>query len=156
MASRLGMPQRLGWPGEPRKALGKARPERGSVCDSPVLQTQDLSEEGAEECKTVSQQVIHAATFWDTTWPPVGLPHVWGDVGVCVCVAVCLYLYPHAQQTPPARMSQDFSHVLFKLCHWAILSVTHCLLVLSQEKCLPREVKLGMPHGVAGAMRSAY
>lgn len=69
-------------------------------------------------------------------------------------MAMCLYLCPHNQQTPPAKMSQDFSHVSLKLCRWA--DMTHCLLVLSQEKCLPREVKLGIPHGMSGAMRPAY
>lgn len=62
LASRTGTNQRLGWPGELRIALGKTRPERGSVCESPTLHTQDPSAEGAEECKTVCQQVISAAT----------------------------------------------------------------------------------------------
>lgn len=96
--------------------------------------------------------LLPSETRPDPLWACLMCEGTWA----CVCEAVCLYLYPHAQQTPAAKMSQDFSHVLFKLCHWAIVSVTHCLLVLSQEKCLPREVKLSMPHGVAGAMRSAY
>lgn len=64
---RIGLQTRDGpdteVPGGLRVALGKTRPERGSVCESPVLQTQDLSQEGAKECKTVSQLVISAATF---------------------------------------------------------------------------------------------
>ena len=93
LASRQGMSQKLGWPGEVRIALAKTRPESRSVCESPVLQTQDLSEEGAKECKTMSQRVIRAATFWVTTWPPVGLPHAWRGMGVCAWP--CVYIYAH-------------------------------------------------------------
>lgn len=63
LASRTGMTQRLGRPGELRIALGKTRPERRSVCESPILHTQGPSAEEAEECKTVRQWVISAATF---------------------------------------------------------------------------------------------
>lgn len=57
------MTQRLGQPGELRIALGKTRPERRSVCESPILHTQGPSAEEAEECKTVRQRVISAATL---------------------------------------------------------------------------------------------
>lgn len=57
---------------------------------------------------------------------------------------MCLYLHPHTRQTPPAKMSQE-SHVLLKLCHWAVQLVTHGFPALPQGKCLLTQVKLSRP-----------
>lgn len=40
LASRPGVSQRLGWPGDLKITLGNTRAKRGSVCESPILQTQ--------------------------------------------------------------------------------------------------------------------
>lgn len=107
---------------------------------------------GMRDCESAGYL---CCSFWVTTWALVGLPSCVRGCGQCVWLCVYIYTYTLSRQHQP-RWVKGFSHVLFKLCHWAVLLMTHCFLALSQEKALPTEVKPGMPHSVSGALGSAY